>query len=84
MQAVANFGTVQLRRLSTKSALDIPGAPMATAWIWYWQHDGNVWQMFTDEHEVSYNDVLEVQLLVTNVTLKLKKHILPIKEKMYK
>ena len=48
-----DFGTVQLRRLSTKSAVELQGhAPLSTKWVWYWQDDGDVWRTYGHGKEV--------------------------------
>ena len=46
MKAVTSFGDVQLRRLSTKSAVLPTDHALSTQWIWYWMDESNIWKEY--------------------------------------
>lgn len=53
MIAETSFGNVQLRRLSTKSAVLPTDHALSTQWFWYWLGDGNSWREYGYEPLVS-------------------------------
>ena len=49
MNAETGFGHVQLRRLSTKSAVLPTDHALSTQWVWYWLDHENSWREYGSE-----------------------------------
>ena len=56
MKAVTSFGEVQLRRLSTKSAVLPTDHALSTQWVWHWLDENGIWRQYGCEPSVSLSN----------------------------